>query len=121
MFSENDNSVKIFNIQKSQYSQKIYLNIGIKIKALESKISYTFPGSQVGIRLDHLLSREILDFENNLGSKVRCEEIIKLLTSNPYSFFTLTGSIESIKRFIDDTGSTNMVFLSAKKYLRLGY
>lgn len=118
-FSENDNIVKIFNIQKSQFGKQIYLNIGIKIKALESKISNTFPGSQVGFSLDHLLSAGVLDFENNLDSKMRCEEMIKLLSNNPYGFFTLTGSIESIKKFIKDTGSITMVFLVAKNYLGL--
>ena len=88
-FSENDNIVKIFNIQKSQFGKQIYLNIGIKIKALESKISNTFPGSHVGFRLDHLLRKGILDFENDLDSEMRCKEIFKLISKNPYGFFVI--------------------------------
>lgn len=118
-FYENQSIVKIFNIQKSQFGRQIYLNIGIKIKALEPNISYTFPGSQIGTRLDPLVNKEILDFENNVSLESRCTEIVRMLSSNPYGFFTLSGDNESIKKFIFETGSINNVFLSAKEYLNL--
>lgn len=116
-FYENENIVKIFNIQKSHFGKQIYLNIGIKIKALEPKISYTFPGSQIGFRFDSLVRKEVLDFENNISNEVRSEEIIDMLISNPYKFFTLTGEKESIKRFIIESNSIHTVFLDTKKYL----
>jgi hypothetical protein len=116
-FYENENIVKIFNIQKSHFGKQIYLNIGIKIKALEPKISYTFPGSQIGFRLDSLVRKEVLDFENNISNEVRSEEIIDMLNSNPYKFFTLTGEKESIKKFIIESNSIHTVCLDAKKYL----
>lgn len=116
-FNEDETIIKVFNIQKSHFGKQIYLNIGIKIKALESKNSYTFPGSQIGTRLDNFVRREILDFENNISNEVRCDEIILMLNSNPFEFFTLTGEIESIKKFIIESKSINSVFLSAKKYL----
>jgi hypothetical protein len=116
-FYENENIVKIFNIQKSHFGKQIYLNIGIKIKALEPKISCTLPGSQIGFRFDSLVRKEVLDFENNISNEVRSEEIIDMLISNPYKFFTLTGEKESIKRFIIESNSIHTVFLDTKKYL----
>ncbi|MFO7526852.1 MAG: DUF4304 domain-containing protein [Ignavibacteriaceae bacterium] len=120
-FYENESIIKIFNIQKSQFGKQFYLNIGIKIKVLESKITYSFAGSQVGTRLDTLVRKEILDFENDINNKVRAKEIIKMLNSNPYEFFTLTGEIESIKKFIIDSKSFNTVTLNAKKYLGINF
>jgi hypothetical protein len=116
-FYENEYIVKIFNIQKSLFGKQIYLNIGIKMKALEPNISYTFPGSQVGIRLDNMVGKEVLDFENNISNEDRTEVITKVLKSNPYDFFTLTGENESIKKFTIESNSIHTLSLDAKKYL----
>jgi hypothetical protein len=99
------------------FGKQIYLNIGIKMKALEPNISYTFPGSQVGIRLDNMVGKEVLDFENNISNEDRTEVITKVLKSNPYDFFTLTGENESIKKFTIESNSIHTLSLDAKKYL----
>ncbi|MEQ9217110.1 MAG: DUF4304 domain-containing protein [Cyclobacteriaceae bacterium] len=117
-YYENDLIIKIFNIQKSYYSSKVYLNIGIYILELLNKPSYSFPGVHIGYRLDHLVSMEILDYENVLPQHIRDEEYLKLLRSNPYEFFTLSGSKPELIKFIKeiDLDSTSV---KAKEYLNI--
>ncbi len=117
-FWEDQDIIKIFNIQRSQFSRKIYLNIGIKIKTLEAALTYTFPGAHIGFRLDHLIKEKYLDFESGMDSNSRNLGFAKLINSNPYQFFTFTGNLENIKDFIRRTGTYSIV-LKAKEYLKI--
>jgi hypothetical protein len=117
-YIENDVIVKIFNIQKSMFGKQLYLNIGIKIKKLENNISSTFPGSHIGTRLDHLIEKDFLDFENSVQTSQRNEAFSKLLKSNPYNFFTLVGTDKELRDFISKNNILS-VFKIAKDYLNI--
>jgi hypothetical protein len=101
-YYENETIFKIFNIQKSQFSKKIYLNIGIKLKAIEPVPRRIYPGSHLSTRLDHLISPKYLDFENKVSSRKRIRKISELIRSNPYEFFALQGNVEELRRFASE-------------------
>ncbi len=98
-FIEDDNIIKIFNIQKSLYGKQVYLNIGIFIKRLEPKKEYLSYKCHIKQRLDLLIGREYLDFENNIDDEQRIVKFKQLLNSNPYTFFTMKGTSEDIDKF----------------------
>ncbi|WCL50636.1 DUF4304 domain-containing protein [Leptospira sp. GIMC2001] len=113
---EDENIVKILNIQKSSFGKQIYLNIGIIIKSLEPEVFPVINKCHIQIRLDNLIKGDILDFENNIKIEDRATFIKNLLSSNPYNFFTLNGTLNNIRNFIKES-KTEIIFLKAKEYL----
>jgi hypothetical protein len=107
-YLENEVILKIFNLQRSAWSEKVYLNIGVKIKSNRSILSYAFPGSDICTRLDNFIDNEYLDFENEVTTEKRCEEFIKLINKDPYHFFTLQGSKNELKTLVNNIGSLAM-------------
>jgi hypothetical protein len=117
-FAEDENIIKIFNIQKSQYSKKVYLNIGILLKKIEEKSGYSIVDCHIRFGLDHLINRDFLDFEIDINSILRLEEFKNLISGNPYKFFTLTGTTDEIMEFIRES-KTLVITKLAKEYLEL--
>ena len=113
---ETDSTVFIFNIQKSQYSRKVYLNVGIAIKAIAQEPVTVVYKCPIQMRLDHLIGGEALNFEIPLDPVNRSHQFVRLLESNPYGFFTSAGSKADLIDFINTTG-TRLVWLSASDYL----
>lgn len=114
---ENEKIVKIFNIQKSQWGNQIFLNIGIIIKSLENEISHVITKCHIQSRLDDLLENKYLDFENKIHISKRINVLNELLISNPYNFFTMDESKTSLNNFIKKN-KTSLVFENAKQYLK---
>jgi hypothetical protein len=117
---ETDFVVLVFNIQKSQYSRRVYLNIGISINAIAQEPVTVVYKCPIQVRLDHLIGEEALDFEINLDPVTRRSRFVKLLESNPYGFFTLTGTNPELLEFIKATG-TLAVTLPTREYLVIPY
>ncbi len=117
-YREDEKIIRIFNIQKSMYGKQIYLNIGIKIKEIEPNVSKSIIGSHITMRLDGLIDKKYLDFENNIASTERCSTFQDLLNSNPYNFFTLKGDNEELMKFIKDNNIL-AVFKIAKDYFQI--
>lgn len=114
---ENEQIVKIFNIQKSQWGNQIYLNIGIIIKSIENEILNVIYKCHIQARLDELIGNKYLDFENEINTSDRITMLINLLKSNPYNFFTMDESKKSLNNFIKNS-KTSVVLENAKKYLK---
>ena len=108
----------IINIQKSQWSKKIYLNWGIFIKQLTKHVPSSFIGSHLGGRLDNLVDSKILDFENEIPIEKRFEELEKLIRSNPYGLFVIQGTKNELVNLIHNSGILEVV-LVAQEYLGL--
>jgi hypothetical protein len=108
----------IINIQKSQWSKKIYLNWGIFIKQLIKHVPSSSIGSHLGGRLDYLVDSKILDFENEIPMEKRFEELEKLIKSNPYDLFGIQGTKNELVNLIHNSGILSVVIL-AQEYLGL--
>ena len=115
---ENDRIILVFNIQKSLYSRKVYLNIGICVKALSEPLRSAIYNCQIQCRLDRLMDGNYLDFEGQVDESARRAAFARLLRDNPYGFFTMNGTNEELLAFIRDTG-TLAVFGVARTYLGL--
>jgi DNA-directed RNA polymerase subunit H (RpoH/RPB5) len=113
---ENDDIVKVLNLQKSSYAKQIYINIGIVIKAISPTVKYVHYESQIQSRLDHLIDGKFLEFENPQNETERLEAFKDLLIGNPYNFFMLKGTKQELLKFVKES-NTHMLFLTAKKYL----
>lgn len=116
-FTENVTIAKIFNIQKSQWGKQIYINIGIFIKILGSNTPYTHSKYHIQTRLDSLIEKNILDFENDIALTTRIDVFNKILIKNPYGFFTLQGSMDDVRKFIN--ASNPLIFKEARQLLKI--
>ena len=113
---EQNECIKIFNIQKSQFGKQVYLNIGFIIKKVMKDDHILMYKCPIQIRLDELIGKKYLDFENDIISSERCEAFKALIKKNPYSFITMNGSREDLNKFVKDS-NTQFVTGEAKKYL----
>ena len=115
---ENDRVILVFNIQKSLYSRKVYLETAICIKAISDASRPSIVDCQIRCRLDPLIDERFLDFEVQVDETARSAAFARLLQDNPYGFFTMNGTDEELLAFIRNTG-TPMVFGVARTYLGL--
>ena len=113
---EYEEIIKIFNIQKSQYGHQVYINIGIIIKKFKNDTIIAHYKCDIRERLDDLIGKQNLDFENTISSNDRCEAFKILIESNPYNFFLFNGSKDDIKQFIKNLNN-DCITKSAQDYI----
>lgn len=101
-FKESDETIVVLNLQKSNFSDKYYLNIRIFIKGLFcnfSKMDKKWIKNQIG---DVFLRAPkefdyILDMENNIGLEERIEKIQDLFNKFIVPFSSEAFSVAGIK------------------------
>jgi hypothetical protein len=94
------NTVQLFNIQKSQFGKQIYLNVGIIFKKSYKDKNYVIYKSNLQTRLNGLLAKGILDFENEINKELRYNEIKQLFINDQYGFFKMNCSKEELVNYV---------------------
>jgi DNA-directed RNA polymerase subunit H (RpoH/RPB5) len=98
--NDSNNTVQIFNIQKSQFGKQIYLNVGIIFKKSYKDKNYVIYKSKLQARLDGLLAKGILDFENDINKEIRFNEIKQLFIIDQYNFFKMNCNKEELVNYV---------------------
>jgi hypothetical protein len=108
-----DDTISVFNIQKSQWGDKFYINCAIYLKALGNEKTPPEYRCPVRLRLDDLVSNRnrlsaLLDFENNIKTEKRLEEIKTLVRSFALPWLEKYAQLEELKSLVRSEKASRM-------------
>ena len=107
----------LFNIQKSQFGNNVYINYGLFLLDIDRKRKhYLEYECHIRGRFDEQIGHEYLDFDNAMPVVQRAEKVIHLVRNNPFQFFSIEGEKEELIEFIRTSGSL-AITRTAKEYL----
>ena len=120
-----DDVVQVLNIQGSQWSKFMYINLGIYFLDLGSKVQPPAYECHIRERLNGIttdLSRynELCDFENTIPDLQRYQEIAELIQGVALPWLERCSSKEGVKKYLQDEKKQGLpVRAIAKQYLGL--
>lgn len=109
-------SVWIFQLQKSAYGGRIYLNTGVFIKPCGDGAPAVLKNCQVQARLDQLVDQGVLDLDSPVDDRNRLAALRPVLENDPWGFFKALDGVEAIREYIKRSG-THAVTGKARAYL----
>ncbi len=106
--------IRVFNIQGSQFSKTFYLNLGIYIRALGDSVAPTEAHCHVSRRLSDVVpSRErlhaLLDFEQPIPNGQRTLELAGIIEQYAIPWLTNHASISSLRSLLAETGGRGLL------------
>jgi hypothetical protein len=112
---ENDELIKVINLQKSSYGNMFYINYGFDLKGLEydGTSMHIFRGLSASDNNNALL----LDLSNNLGDSYRVSALKLILSTVLAKELSSINSIADIVNFLKSRPNNNDVPLKVKDFL----
>ena len=102
-YRSSESVITVFNLQKSQYSRKYYINVGFWLLGAAAAQFPKVHTCHVNARLDELLPDEtkeieaLLDLEYPIGDDLRAERLRALLDARLKPLLDQGGSIDGLK------------------------
>jgi len=117
-----EDTITVFNIQKSQWGDQCYINCAVYLKALGDEKTPPEYRCPVRIRLDDLVPdrnrlNALLDFENRINNETRGDEIERLVTSFALPWLEKYAQMEDLKSLVrSDKASHMAIYGTIREY-----
>ena len=118
---ETDDLIKIIHLQKSQFSNKYYLNFGFVLKNLDIQDTAMHIYNRLGDNTPNHNQRiqELLDMETNIEDGKRKFELEYYIKNNLLSKLSMVNSEQDLLEYLKGKPHLNDVPLVVKKYFHL--
>ncbi len=122
-----DKLIQVFNIQKSQWGNQFYLNVGVYLRDLGDELNPTEYRCHVRCRAEHLLSsadftelHQTLNFDSQIEKADRYQKLNDLIERSALHWFDVNCTIESLGNELSINGTKGfLVFKDVPKLLGL--
>ena len=124
-----DSMIQVLNIQKSQWGDQFYINLGIYLKDLGNEAHPTEYRCHVRARAERFLDGEefsdfhrLLNFDEPVPLADRYKELKRLIAKSALAWLDANSTKEALARSLESSGTRNFfIMVGVSKCLGIGH